>query len=149
MRWTVSSVLQRWARTQSKANLLLGPWSTATSMSRPPLLSPNSFPCCDCDAKVGTFTSLQLYSSTTSSLTVSIVKTKKKTSLKFWFQNSGCFFVTFAFLLFAFVWFKWCLSACVTILFCFCVVFCDMCCSRQRICALQTWNCLRVRTSVY
>ena len=71
---------------------------------------------------------------------------KNKTSLKFWFQNSGCFFVNFAFLLFAFVWFKWCLSACVTILFCFCVVFCDMCSSRQRICALQTWNCLRVRT---
>lgn len=146
MRWTVSSVLQRWARTQSKANLLLGPWSTATSMSRPPLLSPNSFPCCDCDAKVGTFTSLQLYSSTTSSLTVSIVKTKKKNLSQVLVSEFGLFLCYFCFLLFAFVWFKWCLSACVTILFCFCVVFCDMCSSRQRICALQTWNCLRVRT---
>ena len=58
----------------------------------------------------------------------------------------GLFLCYFCFLLFAFVWFKWCLSACLTILFYFCVVFCDMCSSRQRICALQTWNCLRVRT---
>lgn len=71
-------------------------------------------------------------------------KITKKNSLKFWFQNSGCFFVVFAF---------WLLHLfgsndmyeCVTVGFCFCVVLCDMCSSRQRICALKTWNCLRVQ----
>lgn len=71
----VSASLQRWVRAQSKACLLLGPWSTAMTMSRPLLLSPVSLSnsgSATTGIKVGSFTSLQLYSSSSSN-TVSIL----------------------------------------------------------------------------
>lgn len=68
-RWMVSASLQRWRRVQSKANLLLEPWSTATMMSRPLLLSPVSLPSSGggtTGISDGSFTSLHPYSSSPS-----------------------------------------------------------------------------------
>lgn len=73
-RWTVSARRQRCVMAQSKACLLLGPWSTAIMMSRPLLLSPVSLSSSGSGTtgmSDGNTTSRQLYSS--SSINVSIL----------------------------------------------------------------------------
>lgn len=107
MRWRVSASLQKWMRAQSKACLLLGPWSTAISMSRPCLLSALSLSSSGSGTmgiKLGSFTSLKPCTSSSSDFcSTRWVVAGFRTQIVFLWWRRGVFFAFVFVFVFVFV----------------------------------------------